>query len=184
MSRLILACKSFFNLLFTGELSAGVLEALKLTRRASAPAVKPAPPAAKAAPVSTAADGAVQILSLLQREARLIDFLMEDITPFTDEQIGGAVRDVHNNCRETLARHVKVSPVADGVEGAVTTLKGTGLEAKDTARLRLVGKVPPDRKVEAGVLRHRGWQVDKIELPALDPNKRLMVIAPAEIEVE
>ena len=188
MSRIVLAFKSFFSLLFTGELSDSVIQELKLTRKVAVPVVKPAAAAAPAAPkpvaASTAADGAVQMLSLLQREARLIDFFMEDIGPFTDEQIGSVVRDVHKNSRETLARHVTVSPVVDGVEGAVTTLKGVGLDAKDTARLRLVGKVPPDGKVDAGVLRHRGWKVEKIELPTLDPNKRLLVIAPAEIEVE
>lgn len=184
MSRIILAFKSFFGLLFAGRLPDDVAQQLGLSRRAAAP-VKPAPAAAKPAVEGpTPQDGAVQILSLLQREARLVDFLMEDIGPFTDDQVGAVVRDIHKNSRETLARHVTVSPVVDGVEGTMTTLASVGLDAKDTTRLRLIGKVPADGGVKAGILRHRGWKVDKIELPALPGGKKLMVIAPAEVEVE
>jgi len=44
------------------------------------------------APKSGPADGAVQILSILQRDARLVDFLMEDVSAYSDEQVGAAVR--------------------------------------------------------------------------------------------
>ena len=129
MSRIVLAFKSFFGLLFGGKLPEDVAIALNLTRRVVAPqasspsasaAQKPAPETAKPA------DGAVQILAILQREARLIDFLMEDIGPYTDDQVGAAVRDVHKQCRAALERHVKVSPVVDGVEGTMTTLATMG----------------------------------------------------------
>ncbi len=90
MSNLSLAFKSFFSLLFSGKLPEDVQIALNLTRRIVTPGnAKPAETAAapKPAPVveaAKAADGAVQILAILQREARLIDFLEVDITPFTD----------------------------------------------------------------------------------------------------
>jgi hypothetical protein len=184
LSRPILALKSFFGLLFSGQIPDDVLQKLGLSRRAPGPAKAAPAPAKPVVEGPTPQDGAVQILSLLQREARLVDFLMEEIGPFTDDQVGAVVRDIHKNSRETLARHVTVSPVVDGVEGTMTTLASVGLDAKDTTRLRLIGKVPSEGGVKAGILRHRGWKVDKIELPTLPAGKKLLVIAPAEVEVE
>ena len=192
MSNLSLAFKSFFSLLFSGKLPEDVQIALNLTRRIvtpgnAKPAETAAAAAAKPAPVvesAKATDGAVQILAILQREARLVDFLEEDITPYTDEQVGAAVRDIHKNSRAALQRHVVLRPVVDGVEGTNTNLASAGLDAKDTTRLRIVGNVPADGKVEAGVLRHRGWRVDKVDLPATPMGKKAAILAPAEIEVE
>ena len=191
MSNLSLAFKSFFSLLFSGKLPEDVQIALNLTRRVVMPAgaTAPKPAAAEAAKPPTSegakpADGAVQILAILQREARLIDFLEEDIAPYTDEQVGAAVRDIHKNSRAALERHVTLKPVVDGVEGTNTNLASAGLDAKDTVRLRIVGKVPADGKVDAGVLRHRGWRVEKIDLPTTPMGKKAAILAPAEIEVE
>src|ERR1035441_8173645 len=116
-----LAFRCFFNLLFGGALSSAVLTELGLVKRAAAPAARAAAPAA----VRTPADGALQILGILQRDSRLVDFLMEDIdvhseegeTRYTDEQVGAAVREVHKKCRESLSRYVPLEPVIDGVEG-------------------------------------------------------------------
>ncbi len=185
MSNLTLAFKSFFSLLFSGKLPEDVQIALNLTRRVVTPP-KPAESAAPPKPAESAkaADGAVQILAILQREARLIDFLEEDIAPYTDEQVGAAVRDIHKNSRAALDRHVALKPVVDGVEGTNTNLASAGLDAKDTTRLRIVGKVPADGKVDAGILRHRGWRVEKIDLPTTPMGKKATILAPAEIEVE
>ncbi len=192
MSNFSLAFKSFLSLLFSGKLPEDVQIALNLTRRvvmpagSAAAALKPAASAEapKAVESAKAADGAVQILAILQREARLIDFLEEDIAPYTDEQVGAAVRDIHRNSRAALQRHVTLKPVVDGVEGTNTNLSSAGLDAKDTTRLRIVGKVPADGKVDSGVLRHRGWRVDKIDLPNTPMGKKAAILAPAEIEVE
>src|ERR1035438_9378795 len=107
-----LAFRCFFNLLFGGALSSSVLTELGLVKRAAAPAARAAAPAAR-----TPADGALQILGILQRDSRLVDFLMEDIDVHADEQVGAAVREVHKQCRESLARYVRLEPVIDGVEG-------------------------------------------------------------------
>ena len=52
-------------------------------------------------PQAGPADGAVQILSILQRDSRLIDFLMEDVSAYSDEQVGAAVRDVQQQARQS-----------------------------------------------------------------------------------
>jgi hypothetical protein len=122
---------------------------------------------------------------MLQSEARLVDFLLEDVSPYTDEQVGSAVRDIHSKARSVLERYVKLVPVVDGVEGAVTQISSLGLNPKKHGdRLRIVGNVPADGKVEAGILRHRGWKAETIDLPALKAGEKAVIVAPAEIEVE
>ena len=184
MGRIGLATRSFFALLFHRKLSDTLVYELGLTRRI----VKGAPPPAAAAPSPAQGagpkDGAVQILALLQRESRLVDFLLEDIAAYSDEQVGAAVRPVHEGCRGVLERHLKLAPVIDGVEGTLTKLSSAGLKSSDTAAVKVLGNLPPDGKVEAGILRHRGWKAERVELPAIKAGERASILAPAEIEVE
>jgi len=183
LSRLSLAFKSFFGLLFSGKLPEDVMLELNLTRRLKTPASTPKGEAPKpAAPQPQPSDGAVLMLALLQEEARFVDFLQEDIGPYTDDQVGAAVRDVHKGCRAVLERHLKLAPVVDGVEGTNTRLASVGLDVSDANSVKVVGNVPPGGKVEGGILRHRGWKVESIELPQRKTGQR--VVAPAEIEVE
>lgn len=179
MSRISLAFSSFFGLLFSGQLPDSVVAALGLSRRA---AVKAGP--AAAATASNTSDGALQLLSLLQRDARLLDFLMEDVSPYSDEQVGAAVRNIHESSRATLQRYLSLQPVIDGVEGAVTQLSAAGALKNDPAAIKLLGNVPADGNVRTGILRHKGWRVERIELPAAPAKANLKILAPAEIEVE
>jgi len=184
LSRLSLAFKSFFALLFSGKLPDQVVTELGLMRRVMttpppAASSKPAPPPPSADPN----DGAVALLALLQREARLVDFLMEDIAAYDDAQVGAAVRAVHEGSRKAVERHFELTPVVDGVEGAVTTLKAAGLKASDAARLKLLGNVSAEGNVESGILQHRGWLAKKADIPKAAKGAE-RIIAPAEIEVE
>ena len=148
--------------------------------KGSAPAAKAAasaPVPAPAGPPVRTSDGALQFLGLLQRESRIIDFFQEDISGYDDEQVGAAVRSLHQDCRAAIERHFKLSPVIDGVEGEHTALKGM-----DPAAIKLVGNVPADGKASGGLLRHKGWKVDSVDLPKL--TGRIEIIAPAEIEIE
>ncbi len=176
MGRISLAFSSFFGLLFNGQLPDSVINALGLSKRA---AKVVAPP-----PKVDVSEGALQLLSLLQRDARLLDFLMEDVSPYSDEQIGGAVRNIHESSRTTLQRYLSLQPVIDGVEGAVTQLNAAGALKNDPAAIKLLGNVPADGSVKAGILRHKGWKVEKIELPAYPAKANFKILAPAEIEVE
>jgi hypothetical protein len=78
LNRIVLAFRCFFNILFQGALNPEVLTELNLTRREAAPKAAPVK-AAPATPAVKTADGALQILGILQRDSRLVDFLMEDI---------------------------------------------------------------------------------------------------------
>jgi hypothetical protein len=169
-----LAFRCFFNLLFGGQLSDGVLADLGLTRRAVAPAKLAAPPP----PARTAADGALQFLGILQRDSRLVDFLMEDIHSYSDDQVGAAVRELHDQCRDTVARYVTLQPVIDGVEGTFAKAPSS-----DANIVKLVGNVPA-KPPSGGTLRHKGWRAAKIDLPALAAQQDAAILAPAEIEIE
>jgi hypothetical protein len=171
--RLILAFRSFFAILFRGTLPDDIAATLGLTRRVVS---KPAPTPTTAA--ATPSDGALQILGILQRDSRLIDFLMEDIAAYSDDQVGAAVRSLHDQSRDALNRYIQLAPVIDGVEGTFTRLASI-----DPASVKLIGNVPP-QPPPGGVLRHKGWRCIKVDLPALQGKQDVKIIAPAEVEIE
>lgn len=164
------AFRAFFSLIFHGRIADDILAAVVI----KAPEPAPAAPAPHAADPN---ERASQLLALFQRDGRLIDFLMEDLTAYADAQVGAAVRDVHGGCRGTLSRYVTLVPVLDDEEGSTVIVeRGT-----DPARVKVVGNVggtPPLR----GVLRHRGWEATRVELPPLPATGRTIVAA-AEVEV-
>ncbi len=172
MERLILAFRSFFAILFSGQLPSDIAQKYGYTLNKPQPAPKPVPQI-------RASDGALQILGILQRDSRLIDFLMEDISPYADDQIGAAVRNLHDQCRESLTRYLKLAPVIDGVEGTFTKL-----ESSDPVSVKLLGNVPATGKAPGGVLRHKGWRAEKVDLPTLAASQNANIIAPAEVEIE
>jgi hypothetical protein len=181
LNRIVLAFRAFFALLFTGQLPEGMAAELGLIPKpAPVPKAPPAPPA----PVIKASDGALQLLGMLQRDARLLDFFMEDIAPYSDDQVGAAARDVHEHTREILTRHFAPAPVIDRVEGSVVEGKMGENSAAGPAMVKYVGNVPASGKPSSGVLRHRGWRATAISLPQLNLREDLAILAPAEIEVE
>lgn len=121
------------------------------------------------------------MLQILQRDSRLIDFLMEDIASYSDDQIGAAVRSLHADCKTSLTRHIALVPVIDGVEGTYQQLDAS--KAPDPNRIKLIGNVPATGKVAGATLRHRGWIASSLNLPPLG-NQDASVLAPAELEVE
>ncbi len=171
MNRILLAFRCFFNILFGGALSPETLADLRLNR----PAAPPPPPPA---PVARTSDGALQILGILQRDSRLIDFLMEDIGGYADDQIGAAVRELHDQCRDAVGRYVTLQPVIDGVEGTYANAPSA-----DPNLVKFVGNVPA-KPPKGGTLRHKGWRASKVDLPAVAGKQDPTIIAPAEIEIE
>ena len=158
MRRFWLAIKAFFAVLLGRPLPAELAVA---------------PKAELASP-----DGAIQVLSLLQREGRLVDFLEEDIGSYADAQIGAAVRDIHRGCRKVLAEYFAIEPVMPGVENAVVQIPS----GFDAAAIRLTGNItgqPPYR----GALRHHGWRTTRVQLPNLPVFDKPAVLAPAEVEL-
>lgn len=175
--RLSYAFRCFFSLLSNGVIPAEITsELIGTPAQAAAPAVTGAPPVEK--PAVESADRAIQMLALLQRDGRLIDFFTEDIAPYQDAQVGAAVRDVHENCRKVLEHYLRLEPVMAEEEGRPVTVE----PGFDPAAIKLIGNVtgkPPLR----GLLRHGGWRVKEVNLPPLPAGNGRSIIAPAEVEV-
>jgi hypothetical protein len=122
---------------------------------------------------------AIQMLSILQRQGRFIDFLQEDLGMYSDEQVGAAVRNVHQGCKEALSQHVEMKPVLEQEEGARITIQ----PGFDLHSIRLSGNVAGDPPFK-GILRHHGWRVVRVDLPRqVADREKDWVLAPAEVEV-
>ena len=126
----------------------------------------------------TLPESALQLLALLQQEGRFVDFLEENVTAYSDAEIGGAARVVHEGCRKVIRDHLQIAPVREETEGARLTLPA----GFDATAVRLTGNVvgqPPF----TGTLMHRGWRVAEIKLPKLAEGHDVRVLAPAEVEL-
>jgi len=147
---------------------------------ASAPAAAAAAPAVLPEITNQADAEVVSFLATLQERGRLIDFLMEDITPHGDAQVGAAARVVHGGCRAALAEHFGIRPVRDEREGTRIEVPA-GFAADE---YRLIGRISGDAPF-SGTLVHRGWKTEWVKLPrALKlEHDRLPTIAPAEVEL-
>jgi hypothetical protein len=118
-------------------------------------------------------------LSVLQREGRLLDFFDEDLTQYSDEQIGAAVRSIQSDCKQAVKKYIDPCPVVAGDEGdPITVAPGFDMNA-----VTLVGNVAGEPPFE-GIIRHRGWKAGRKEIPRLADILDSTVITPAEIEVK
>jgi hypothetical protein len=144
------------------------------------PAVAAAPTPAQPQPQPQPAshDAALQLLALLQREARLIDFTQEDLSGYSDADIGGAARLVHEGCVKVLREHFTLAPVRLEAEGSRLTLEA-GFDAQ---AIRLTGNVVGAAPFK-GSLSHRGWRATETRLPKLAPGHDATVLAQAEVEL-
>lgn len=184
-ARLALAFVAFFRVLFNAAF-AGRVERLASGETESEPL--PASPPAEPAPKPRAAeapklreaptDGALQLLGLLQREGRLIDFLQEDVTHYSDADVGAAARVVHDSVRKVLLEHVTLERVRSESEGTRISVPA-GFSPHE---LRLTGNVVGEAPFH-GTLAHAGWRAVHIELPKLSAGFDVRVIAPAEVEL-
>jgi len=144
------------------------------------PAVTPTdkPPDGKRTAPAMQREGALALLSLLQREGRFIDFVTQPLDGFDDAQIGAAARDVHRGCRRVIDQHLVLEPVMPGDEQAsVAVPKGF-----DPAEIRLIGEAKGEAPYR-GTLRHHGWRVTEAKLPSLAEGVDRTVLAPAEVEL-
>ncbi|MGZ8216860.1 DUF2760 domain-containing protein [Methylomagnum sp.] len=123
-------------------------------------------------------DAALQLLGLLQKEARFLDFVQEDVVGYADSEIGAAVRVVHEGCRKVLKQHFELEPVRKESEGTRLTLP----KGFDPATVRVSGNIvgsPPF----TGTLIHRGWRAAQVKLPKIAEGHDTHIIASAEVEL-
>jgi hypothetical protein len=174
--RIPIAFGAFFSILSDPGYAARVL-GLRL-----APAPMPAPAAAPTPvpvpPKEATPDAALQLLALLQRDARLIDFVQEDLSGYSDVDIGGPARLVHEGCAKVLREHFTLAPVRPEAEGSRITLN----QGFDARAIRLTGNVVGQAPFQ-GALSHRGWRATEVKLPKLAEGHDATVLAQAEVEL-
>ena len=200
LSRIAIAIGSFFAILGNGPLAAGVLRLRageQLAGDMPAQEIRIEVPVEKIVEtrvevpvekivekiverrIEVATDtAALQLLGLLQRQARFVDFVQEDVAAYSDAEIGAAARVVHAGCRQVLSEHFSLQPVRAEAEGSRITLA----PGYDAAAVRVVGNVvgqPPF----SGTLAHRGWQAGAVRLPELTDAQAARTIAQAEVEL-
>ncbi|MDR7379871.1 hypothetical protein J2X19_004567 [Rhodoferax ferrireducens] len=169
-----------FAVLGNGKLAAQLQD----VRDGVLPAAPPPPPAPVAppapAPVLKVAtpDAALQLLALLQREARFVDFLQEDVAGYPDADIGGAARLVHAGCRKVLDAHFTLAPARPEAEGSRIVLEA----GFDAASVRLTGNVVGQAPFR-GTLRHPGWKATDVRLPRTTEGHDPRILAAAEVEL-
>ncbi|HEX9291421.1 MAG TPA: DUF2760 domain-containing protein, partial [Anaeromyxobacteraceae bacterium] len=151
LQRFFLAFVAFFYVLANRRFAEEVRQVRERQRAALPPAsTPPAVPSSTATPtppatptptatttptpiatptaISTATPGppghaeSLHLLSLLQRDGRLLDFLSESLEGFSDSEIGAAARTVHEGCNKTLTSYLALEPVFREPEGAAVTV--------------------------------------------------------------
>lgn len=183
--RIALACGSFLSILTDPDFAARVVGLRDGHGHVPQPApvapvasVAPAAPAAPAVLQRAPHEAAQQLLGLLQRDARFIDFVQEDVAAYSDADIGAAARVVHEGCRKVLNEHFRIEPVRGESEGSRITLA----DGFDAAAVRLTGNVVGSAPF-TGSLSHRGWRVTESRLPSLADGHDTSIIAQAEVEL-
>ncbi len=166
--------KAFDGLAVAGLANQDPAFAAKLQAIRSGVAVKPPEP-----PKPVKPSGApLRMLALLQAEARLVDFLMDDLQRATDEQIVAAAREVHRKAQKALKDHAVIEQVLPGDEGQTTTVP----RGFDPSAIRVVGNVTGEPPF-TGAINHPGWRVKELKLATPAEGIDEFVLQPAEVQL-
>src|SRR5262245_7647516 len=129
-------CAPCLAWLVGGPVLLGVL-ALAFARPPAPPELPAAPPPPPLPPPEPRETAALELLQLLQAEGRFVDFLQEDLAPYPDDQIGAAVRGIHDGCRKALSERVSFETILGAAEGDAVTVE----PGFDPTAIRLTGNV-------------------------------------------
>jgi hypothetical protein len=135
------------------------------------------PPPEPPKPVKRSAEP-LRLLSLLQREGRILDFFLEDISGAPDELVGAGVRELHRKAQTVLKEHLTLEPVLPQKEEETVTVPA----GFDPSTIRLTGNItgkPPFK----GVLKHHGWRVKDYKFASPPEGQDEFVVAPAEVDL-
>lgn len=179
-----LAFKSFFKILsdagFAQKVNAlfhSASDSKIIEPKDSGPKVEKAPIIIEKRPTRS---DAVTLLSALQRDARLVDFLMENIKDYDDAQIGAAVRDVHKKSKDVLQKMFAIESASNLTEGNNIKVP----ENFDQGQYTLIGKISGTGPFN-GTVEHAGWKITKSDIPIWNGTPdSATIIAPIEVEVK
>jgi len=178
--RILLAFRTFFAVLFSGQTAQRVRGALEAAAeekpQIEEPKAKPEPDKPKPPQRSEA----LTLLAALQREARFVDFVKEPLDSYSDAQVGAAARDVHRGCAEVIERMFAPAAASEEEEGATVEVPA----GFDPGAYKLVGNVQGEPPFH-GKLTHHGWQAAKCDLPQWSGGEgSTRIIAPVEVELK
>lgn len=188
--RLIQALSVFFKIVFSGQYAESIktlpdlenrLDSLKkqIERQdAEAQLKKEQEKQKKSIQQDDSNGAAMALLTLLQKEARFLDFVQENIDGIDDTRMGAVSRLVHKDLARTFKQYVKLEPVLDSIEGEQIEVP----VGYDTSEIRLSGNVDKEPPVN-GILRHKGWLVSHLNLPKKAASGNQAVLIPAEVEI-
>lgn len=120
----------------------------------------------------------LHLLSVFQREGRLMDFFSEDLNHYEDSQIGAAARSIHESCKKVVDKAISPESVINEKEGDEITIQ----QDFNPSAIKLTGNVTGEPPFK-GIVRHRGWKAKRLEMPTLSSSQEPGIIAPAEIEI-
>ncbi|HEY5716243.1 MAG TPA: DUF2760 domain-containing protein [Psychromonas sp.] len=123
-------------------------------------------------------EAALQLLALLQQDARFIDFIQEDLSGYSDADIGAAARVVHEGSKKTLDTYFTLEAIRSEEEETAISLA----EGFNASEIRLTGNVVGHAPFN-GTLIHKGWKVSEVKLPKLAAGHDASIVAPAEVEL-
>jgi len=127
------------------------------------------------APKPPSRSDAVALLATLQREARLIDLIKENLSAYSDAQVGAAARPCLVQCAATLDRIMGLKPIETTSDGQTITVP----ESATAARYSWIG----EGEGATGKLIHHGWEASRVELPSWTGEAGdATVIAPAQVK--
>ncbi|HMO18284.1 MAG TPA: DUF2760 domain-containing protein [Oligoflexia bacterium] len=117
---------------------------------------------------------AVMLLSLFQKEGRLIDFLNEDILTHDDNKVASACRIVHRGCSEVLKKYLEVEPIFDTAENSL-------IEKPDLPKSHI--RISGSQSDKIRII-HKGWKLTGSRLPksVSDDEEKSCLLYPAEAE--
>ena len=121
----------------------------------------------------------LRLLKTLQQSGRLIDFLKEDISAYTDAQVGAVVRKLHASCGEAVEDMITVRAIYEESEGCEVKIP----QGYDPSEVKVVGNVTGEGPY-TGRLVHKGWKAHKISLPKQVGEINEAVLCAAEVEVK
>jgi hypothetical protein len=192
--RIFLAFRAFFATLFRADSAERIRNALAgNSSPVSAAATKKQAadkvandglnrPSVMSARNDQARNDAITMLAVLQRDARLLDLVHESLDDYSDEQIGGAARNVLRDTSKALEK-------VFGLRRLVDVAEGDRIEIPNQAspiRWRVLGSGTNSTEGSSGsrgTLVHAGWIASKTELPTWTGKKEdVLVVAPAEVE--
>lgn len=173
--RVTTAVKAFFAALFDREKAEQIELVLSGQLALPAPRETEAPAAEPPAPPAPVRSDAVTLLAALQREARLVDLIHEDLDRYSDEQVGAAARPCLKHCATVLDRLLGPKPLLEAGEGETVEVAGDA----SPLRFQWVG----EGTAATGKLVHHGWRASKVELPAwTGRDEDANVITPAQVQ--